>query len=126
VKKIVMAIAILIIMPALIGISHIYLNKASTEMAQKLSVAEDSARKGDISLSLKQLNEFSKDWDFNKKIFATFIRHAELDLANQSSAKLIPYLQDDNKSNFYGECETLKMQINHIADTERFSVDNIL
>ena len=95
-------------------------------MADKLSDAEDSARKGDTLLSAKQLDEFSVEWNKNKRVFATFIRHAELDIANQSAAKLKPYLQNEDKSNFYGECETLKMQMHHISETERFSIDNIL
>ena len=125
-KKVKVAIAILIIMPILIGISHIYLNHASDQMADKISDAEDSARNGDISLSEKQLDEFSVEWNNNKRIFATFIRHAELDIANQSAAKLKPYLRNADKSNFYGECETLKMQMHHISETEKFSIDNIL
>ena len=94
-------------------------------MADTISIAETSARSGNISSSKKQLDEFSAEWEYNKQIFATFIRHAELDIANQSAAKLKSYLDNDDKSNFYGECETLKMQIHHIAETEQFSIDNV-
>lgn len=125
-KKWKIAVAILIIMPILIGISHIYLNRVTDEMVDKINEAEVSAKAGNIALSGKQLAEFSVDWNKNKRIFATFIRHAELDIANQSAAKLMPYLDNDDRCNFYGECETLKMQIHHIAETEQFSVDNIL
>jgi hypothetical protein len=103
-----------------------FLYKGSDEMAKEISAAEDSARSGNYELAQQQIDTFIKDWDAHKKVYATFIRHAEIDLANQSASKLKAYLDDDNKSNFFGECEALKMQINHIADTERFTFYNIL
>lgn len=124
-KRLKLAVGILIVLPIIIALSHIYLNSTTDKMADVISAAEKSARSGDISSSARQLDEFSTEWDHNKRIFATFIRHAELDFANQSAAKLKSYLDNDDKSNFYGECETLKMQIHHIAETERFSIDNI-
>lgn len=125
-KKLKVAIVILIILPVSIGVSHIYLNSSSEKMVGMLSNVETSAREGDISSANMRLNKFMVVWEKNKPVYATFIRHAEIDLANQSAAKLKEYLADDEKSNFFAECETLKMQITHIADTERFSLDNIL
>jgi hypothetical protein len=126
VKKLKIAVAALVILPILIGISHVYLNHESDKMADMINSAEDSAKAGDVALSNRQLDEFAAEWDKNKRIFATFIRHAEIDIANQSAAKIKPYLDNDDKCNFYGECEALKMQIRHIAETETFCIENIL
>lgn len=124
-KKLVGSIAILIAIPIVIIAAHIYLGRVSVQMADEIYEAEQSARAGDVVQSGKYLKEFSGDWNVHKRVFATFIRHAEIDLANQSAAKLVAYLGDKDKSNFYGECDTLRMQILHIADTERFTLDNI-
>lgn len=124
-KKLVAAVCILILMPVIIGITHMFLNSESSAMVKEISASEDSMRSGDLTLSRKQLDAFMDDWDNHKEIYATFIRHAEIDLANQSASKLKAYTGADDKSDFYGECETLKMQIKHIADTERLTFYNI-
>lgn len=125
-KKLKVAIVILIILPISIGIRYVYLNLSSEKMVGMLSDVEKSARAGKTSSSVRQLGEFMLVWDKNKPVYATFIRHAEIDLANQSAAKLKAYLASDEKSNFFAECDTLKMQIAHIAETEKFSIENIL
>lgn len=116
----------MVILPVSIVISHVYLNSTSERMVGMLSDVEKSARAGKASSSNRKLEDFMTVWDKTKPIYATFIRHAEIDFANQSAAKLKSYLASNEKSNFFAECETLKMQISHIADTERFSIDNIL
>ncbi len=124
-KKLKVAIATLIIILLLIGATHIYLRNVTQSMVNQLSVAEQSERAGNTQLAKKDLEAFSKEWDVNKHLLATFIRHSELDLANQSIAKLTPLTDTDDVSGFYAECDTLKMQINHLVDVERFSFDNI-
>jgi hypothetical protein len=125
VKKLKIAVAILIILPVSIIVSHLYLNASSERMVTLLTEIEKSART-DTASSDRQLDAFMTEWNRNKTIYATFIRHAELDFANQSAAKLKAYLNGNEKSNFFAECDTLKMQIRHIAETEQFSLDNIL
>lgn len=124
-RKLKVAIAALIIMPLMIVSAQIYLDRASKELVDIINAAENSAKAGNIEESNAKIDDFLSEWYKNKRIFATFIRHAELDIANQSAAKLKPYLENEDKSNFYGECETIKMQIKHIAETEKFSAVNI-
>ena len=120
-----MAIAILIIIPLLIAITHIYLRNVTESMVSKIDIAEQSEKAGNTQQTKKDIAQFSKQWESDKHLLATFIRHSELDLANQSVAKLIPLADTDDVSGFYAESETLKMQIQHLVDVERFSVDNI-
>lgn len=94
-------------------------------MSDIINNAEKSAVSGDIDMAAKQIDSFESEWTFNRHIYAAFIRHAEIDLANQSAAKLRTYLKDEDKTDFIAECETLRMQIKHIADSEHFSLDNI-
>jgi hypothetical protein len=124
-KKLKVAIAILIIIPLLIEASHIYLRHVTDSMVAQLNMAEQSQRLSNIQQTKLDLDEFSKAWNKNKMVLATFIRHSELDIANQSVAKLKPLTDTDDASGFYAECETLKMQIKHLVEVERFSPDNI-
>jgi hypothetical protein len=94
-------------------------------MVAELNQAEQSEQASNPQQAKNELDEFSVEWDKHKQVLATFIRHSELDLANQSVAKLKPLVDTDDASGFYAECETLKMQIRHLVEVEQFSPDNI-
>lgn len=125
-KSLKTSISILAVLILMISAAHIYLNYSSNKMDDIISSAEKYALSGNTEMAAKRLDEFSSEWNHSKHIFATFIRHAEIDLANQSAAKLSSYLEEEDKSDFIAECETLRMQIKHIEETEQFSLDNIL
>lgn len=125
-KKIKAAVAALIIIPLLITADNIYLNRLSVKMTEIINSAEQYERDSEPEKADRALETFSEKWEKNKHVLATFIRHSELDIANQSEAKLKSLAESDDKSQFYAECDALKMQVNHIADTEKFCLDNIL
>lgn len=125
-KKIKVAIATLIIIPLLILTGQIYLHRTALSMVSILDEVEKYERVSDTDKAKHVLDNFQTKWGFHKQIVATFVRHAEIDFANQSAAKLKPLIDCDDKAQFYAECETLKMQINHIEDTEKLTFDNIL
>lgn len=125
-KKLISAAVIVAVIITGIIFAQRYMLTESEKMVAVLRQAEYYAKSGDDEEATKYLDTFSKQWDVNKKVWCTFIMHEEIDIANQSAAKLKPYLADDNKSNFFAECEALKFQINHIAQTEQYTVDNIL
>lgn len=125
-KKLKAAIAVLIIISLLIIADNIYLNRLSVKMTSIIDKAEQYERASDTAKVKQTLQVFSEKWENQKHLLATFIRHSELDISNQSEAKLKSLADSDDKSQFYAECDTLKMQINHIAETEKFCLDNIL
>ena len=124
-KRIYIAISILIILPMIIAGSQFYLKGTTDKMTELIVQAENSAKQKDTDKAKKALTEFSKEWEINNKIIATFVRHSELDSVNESDAKLLPYLESEDLSSFYAECETVKAQFHHIMHTEEFSIDNI-
>jgi hypothetical protein len=125
-KKLKLAISILILIPILIFSSHYYLRHATTSMSQILSKSETLVEQGKKKEAAKQVASFQSEWNKNKAIMSVFIRHDELDTVNLSAAKLEPYLDDNSTSDFCAESETLKFQLHHIWETEKFSIDNVL
>ena len=95
-------------------------------MSKILDKAETQVSDGNKKEAANQIAAFTKSWNKDKKLMGTFIRHSELDIANVSAAKLQAYLDDENDTDFLAECESLKMQLHHIMDTERFTFDNLL
>lgn len=126
-KKTMTAIIIIIAVILLVIASNLYLIHVTNELAVTLTQSEKYARSGNITKAKANVRSFLASWDIDKHILGTFIRHAEIDIANQSASKLLSYLDyKDGRSNFMAECDTLIMQLHHIADTEKFTVDNVL
>jgi hypothetical protein len=124
-KRLYIAIAILIILPSLIVANQFYLKGTTNKMTELLNNAENSAKQNDDDKAKQDLVEFGKEWDINNKIIATFVRHSELDSVNESKARLLPYLENNDLTSFCAECEVIKSQLHHIMHTEEFSFDNI-
>ena len=125
-KKVKLAVAILICILALVIASQLYTKHVTNSMIDELTSAYTYAnqnKKGDARQAIARLDG---QWEGAKTVFATFVRHAELDSANLSIAKLRPLLENDEKGDFDAECKTLEFQLHHIWETERFSLDNIL
>jgi hypothetical protein len=124
-KRVYLAIAILIVIPLIVFGTHFYLKHITDNMIGTLLQADKYARQDNTSQAEKELDQFKTTWDKNNFIIATFIRHSELDIVNLSAAKLEPLLADSDKSEYYAESSSLEMQLKHIWETERFTVDNI-
>lgn len=124
-KRVKPAIIMLLLIPAVIFISHFYLKNVTGKMSDILGRAQQLAQNGDNDGAAELVSEFNGEWDKNKAIIATFVKHNELDTVNLSAAKLQPYIKNDNTGDFCAECETLKVQLKHIWESEKFSLDNI-
>lgn len=124
-KKLISAAIIVAVIITGVIFAQKYMLDESEKMVEVLRQAEYYVYNGDEEEATKYIDTFSKQWDVNKKVWCTFIMHEEIDIANQSAAKLKPYLKDPNKSNFFAECEALKFQIGHIAENEQYTLDNI-
>lgn len=125
-KRIYLAIAILILLPVLIFGGQFYLKKSTNDMKEILNTAQDYSEQKKNDRAVGEVREFIKQWHKNKSIMETFVRHSELDTINQNSAKLEPYLTGGEESEFNAECEELKVQLEHIYNAEKFTIDNIL
>jgi len=124
-KRLYLAVAILIILPILIIANQFYLKGTTDKMTDIINEAENSAKQNDDNKAKQEIQEFSKEWDINNVIIATYVRHSELDTVNESEAKLMPFLENKDTTNFCAECEVIKSQLHHIMHTEEFSIDNI-
>lgn len=105
---------------------HFYLNRVTDGLAQTLTSAENAERAGNDAQTQRELEAFNRQWMSHREFIATMIRHSEIDLVNQSAAKLKAYAKGEDKAQFFAECDTLQLQIKHLYDVERFSWGNIL
>lgn len=125
-KRVKIAIAFLVLIPVLIFSVHIYLRRVTQDMSGTLAQAQTLMDEGKNKEAAKQVAAFNTKWGHNKNFLATFIKHSELDTVNLSSAKLIPFINNDDTGDFDAESESLQIQIHHLWEIEQFSIGNIL
>lgn len=125
-KRLKVAIVLMIFIPALIFTCHFYLKHTTGEMSEELVHTQSLLQNGKKEEAAKQLAAFHNQWEKNKSIMSMFIRHSELDTVNLSAAKLKPYLEEDETGDFLAESNSLIYQLHHLWETEKFSLDNVL
>lgn len=125
-KRVYFAIAVLLLIPLLIVTGQIYLRHVTTGLSGTLDLAQEYASEKKTDQARGEVREFMQKWETGKTVMETFVRHLELDEINQGSARLEPYLEDDDKTEFNAECDELKVQLEHIWNAEQFSISNIL
>lgn len=124
-KRLYVAIAILIILPSIIIANQFYLKGMTTSMTEIINKAENNAKHNENKDAKSDIEKFGQMWESNNKIISTFARHSELDKINESNARLLPYLENNDLTSFSAECEVIKAQLHHIMHGEEFSIDNI-
>lgn len=125
-KRVKLAVAILLSIPVLIALTHLYLSRVTAQMNSYLRESYTLAEKGDNEQAKEKLEIFQTIWKKNDRIIATFIRHSELDTANLAAAKLLPLLENNEKGEFIAESQALELQFRHIWESEKFTFDNVL
>jgi hypothetical protein len=124
-NKLRIAIILLLIIPALIAGTHLYLRAATDEMCSELTSAQKYALADDKKEAARQVAAFTKSWQNSSQIMATFIRHSELDPVNISAARLKPLLSEEENGDFLAESAATVAQLRHIWESDRFTPDNI-
>jgi hypothetical protein len=124
-KKLGVAAALLILIPALIFATHMYLKNATGRMQGTLAAAQSSAERDDIRSARGSVADFISQWHAQRHIMAMFIRHSELDTVNLSAARLNALLSLDEPEEFMAESASVSEQLEHIWETEKFSLDNV-
>lgn len=125
-KRVKIAVAFLILIPVLIFSLHIYLRRVTQDMSATLAQAQTLMDEGKNKEAAKQVAAFTAKWDHSKGVLATFIKHSELDTVNLSSARLMPYITHEETGDFDAESDSLQVQLHHLWEIEKFSIDNIL
>lgn len=125
-KKVWLAVALLILIPALLVVIHLYLGHTTAEMIEQLQKADTLAAQGKDADAEREVKEFLSLWKRKRNILATFTRHSELDPANLGASRLLPLLRNGETGDFSAECQSLVTQLDHILESDNFSIDNIL
>lgn len=120
---------IFIILVLLLGgsfTSYQYLEASTQALDSQLAAVEQSISRQQWEAAQKALNTTQQNWDKSKTWWTILLDHQEIDKIDLYLKRLDKYLLTQNLPLSLGEVSSLELLINHISDTEKLNLENIL
>ena len=121
--------AIIVIIVLLLGGSlttYRYLHTTSQVLATQLEEVEQSISTQKWEVAQKELNTALQSWGKIKTWWTILLDHQEIDNIDMSINRLEKYIQTRDFSLSLGEVSVLKLLVDHISETEKLNLQNIL
>ena len=96
------------------------------ELRDSLEQAEELAARGELRQACEDMEQINSCWHQRLKILSTSLSHDQLEQVDSSIAILISTLQRENLDEFYLEYARVTSQLEHLEQTERLRLENIL
>jgi len=106
--------------------SYQYIQTSAQALEVPLETVEQSISTQKWEVAQKELNTAQQRWDKNKTWWTVLLNHQEIDTIDISIKRLEKYLETHDVSLSLGEVAALKLQVDHISDTEKLNLRNIL
>lgn len=106
--------------------SYQYIQTSTQALGVPLETVEQSISTQKWEVAQKELDTAQQRWDKNKTWWTVLLNHQEIDTIDISIKRLEKYLETHDVSLSLGEVATLKLQVDHISDTEKLNLRNIL
>ncbi|SPF43843.1 conserved hypothetical protein [Candidatus Desulfosporosinus infrequens] len=95
-------------------------------MGTQLEIVEQSISTQKWKVAQKELNTAQIRWENNKTWWTVLLDHQEIDNIDLSMNRLEKYIATQDISLSLAEVTTLKLQVDHISDSEKPNLQNIL
>lgn len=106
--------------------SYQYIQSSTQTLGSRLASVEQSISTELWDTAHKELNSTQQDWEKNKPWWSILLDHQEIDMIDLSLKRLDKYIVTQNVPLSLGEVAALELLIDHIADTEKLNLRNIL
>ncbi len=120
------AIIVLISLILLSWINYTLIRNLETKITENIDYSLNAIMSDDYENANDYLQDAQTIFQNSEGYLGAVVRHAELDSAFLSFARLSALLQVQDKDSYIEECEVLKKMIEHISDMESLSIRNVL
>ena len=106
--------------------SYYYLKTTANQVLEFFPQMETAVLAGDSHQSLASYNQAKQTWDKHKNFWQCFLMHREIDDSEAMFFRLKGYLETGSITESLSSIYELQYNIDHVPDTERLSLYNIL
>lgn len=122
-------ITIVIIVILLLGgslTSYQYIQASTQALGVPLETVERSISTQKWEIAQQEFNTAQLRWDKDKTWWTIVLDHQEIDTIDLCIMRLGKYIEAQDVSLSLGEVAALKLLVDHISDTEKLNLQNIL
>ena len=123
--RIKISIVILAIMVIFGCFSGLFIHKKCSELVNAITIIEKSVSDGDLESAENKAKSLEKKWSQFSQTAVLFVRSDKLTEAESTISRIIPLIQTDCDE-LSAELSELKSRIQHISDSEKIHLRNIL
>ena len=125
-KRIYMAVALLLLVAALCVTAHLYLHRQTDRMTGQLADIEAAYSRGDTAQALEIAHQFAEEYHRVSDWISCYVAHGELRESRETAALLPSLIQSGDESGLATEMARLRAQIAHIRQVDDPILRNIL
>lgn len=107
-------------------ISYQYIETSTQALVTPLETVEQSISTRKWEVAQKELSTTQLRWDKNKTWWPIILDHQEIDTIDISIKRLEKYLEAQDVPLSLGEVSALKLLVDHISDSAKFNLRNVL
>lgn len=105
--------------------SH-YIHESADSLVQKLDRVEEFIQVEKWDVAKQEMTQMEKEWEGTKKWWSILIDHQEIDNIEISLKRVEKFVAGENSILGLGELSVLRLLVDHISDTVKLSIRNIL
>ena len=121
-KIMIFAMFILLILGALL--QNAYLEETFASLSSQVAAVEEAFTAGDHSAARSRMDELIDSWDQAQA--ASLLQHEEIDNIKAEMLGLAALVDTDDRDDFFVTSARLQYYLEHIPNTDRICLENIL
>lgn len=125
-KRLYVAVALLVAVAAICVLSHIYQHRQLDRMLDYIDRIEATARGGDTHHALQLAEEFATTYQRVSNHISCYVPHGELTESRETADLLPSLLRQGNADELWMELARLRSQLRYIQQLDDPSLQNIL
>lgn len=125
-KRIWVAIALLIICVSFAATEYIIVDKNYQSFSEALEISKEYFSDKEYSKSHELLNTLLKKWEDSEGVLNIFLSHTKVDEIEESLSELASFANAKEKSHFYSTFEKTKRQLLCLKQSELPNLENIM
>lgn len=124
-KRLICTIVIFLIIVAIAATGFFINTRTANMVLEKVQKSQQYAFDGNIDLAKQELSAAIDEWERKIEIMLLFVSHGKLDEIEEAISIANSYIQYDEVSLFYAECQRASTLLDHFKSIEYPSINNI-
>lgn len=124
-KRLVISLVVLALVIG-VGITGLIINTGTAKsVMEKVNISKEYAMNDNTEQAKKELESAIDEWEKRMETMLLFVSHGKLDQIEESINIAYSYLEHDEMSLFYAECQRAATLIDHFESVEYPNINNI-